>query len=115
MKELPRFFENCESKSAVPYDLNALKSDLNDNLYGQHIVNTVLLPALKSHVQNLDLSQKPLVLSFHGLPGIGKNYVADMIVKHFYRDGDESPYVHRWHGRNDFPLKSEVPQYRVNK
>lgn len=53
-------------------------------------------------------------MSFHGTPGTGKNFVADRIVKHFYERGDRSKYVHKYRGRIDFPLASEVDLYRVN-
>lgn len=96
------------------YDIDGLKKDLKENLFGQHIVNDTLIPALKSHWKNIYRSQKPLVMSFHGTPGTGKNYVADRIVKHLYRQGDNSKFVHKFRGRVDFPLASEVNVYRVS-
>lgn len=91
-----------------------MKKDLEQNLFGQHIANETILPALFSHYKNMDKSQKPLVMSFHGTPGTGKNYMADRIVKHLYRNGDKSKYVHKFMGRIDFPLASKVDEYRVN-
>lgn len=107
------YFESCDS-DAIPFDVDALKRDLERNLYGQHIVNTTLLAALRSHTRNLYASQKPLVMSFHGTPGTGKNFVADRIVKHFYERQDKSKFVHKYRGRIDFPLASHVDVYRVN-
>lgn len=108
-----KYLEFCTSGN-IKYDMRGLKADLESNLFGQHIVNTALLAALRSHVNNLERSEKPLVLSFHGTPGTGKNYVADMIIKNFYRLGDNSRFVHRYRGRIDFPLESEVNLYRVS-
>lgn len=71
------------------------------------------MAALSSHMKNLHKSQKPLVISFHGTPGTGKNYVADRIVSHFYRRKDLSVYVHKYRARIDFPRVSDVPTYRV--
>lgn len=105
-------FNSC-NRANIPYDIQNLKYDLEENLYGQHIVNATLIPALQSHIKNLQLSQKPLVISFHGTPGTGKNFVADRIVKYFYKDGDLSKFVHKYRGRIDFPLASEVDIYRV--
>lgn len=113
MKTYNRYFESCDS-NAIPFNVDALKLDLERNLYGQHIVNTTLLAALRSHKRNFYISQKPLVMSFHGTPGTGKNFVADRIVKHFYERGDKSRFVHKYRGRIDFPLASEVDLYRVN-
>lgn len=104
----------CCTERYIPYDIDGLKADFNENLFGQHIANNTLIPALKSHVNNLELSQKPLVLSFHGTPGTGKNFVADLISKRFYTEGDNSNFVHRFCGRIDFPLESQVPLYRVS-
>lgn len=109
-----KYFESCDWDS-IPFNVDALKRDLEENLFGQHIVNTTLLRALRSHTQYLQRSQKPLVMSFHGTPGTGKNFVADRIVKHFYAKGEHSKFVHKYRGRIDFPLASEVDVYRVNK
>lgn len=107
------YFECCSAKH-IPYDIDGLKADFNEYLFGQHIANGTLIPALKSHVNNLEMSQKPLVMSFHGTPGTGKNFVADFIARRFYAAGDESSYVHRYRGRIDFPLDTQVPIYRVS-
>lgn len=108
-----RYYECCDH-SYIRFDVNALKKDLEINLFGQHIANATILPALYSHHANLHNSRKPLVMSFHGTPGTGKNYVADRIVKHLYKLGDDSKYVHKFRGRIDFPLASEVDKYRVS-
>lgn len=105
----------CCTPQYIPYDIDGLKADFNQYLYGQHIANSTLIPALKSHANNLEKSQKPLVLSFHGTPGTGKNFVADLISRRFYAKGDDSGYVHRFRGRIDFPLESQVSIYRVSK
>lgn len=107
------YYEFCSSHQII-YDIDSLKADLQDRLFGQHIVNATLIPALRAHVRNLHRSEKPLVMSFHGLIGTGKNYVADLIVKHFYRNGDHSRFVHKYLARKDFPLAEKVDQYRVS-
>lgn len=109
-----KYYECC-TNTYIRYDINALKKDLDEHLFGQHIANATILPALYSHHKNMDQSQKPLVMSFHGTPGTGKNYVADRIVKHLYRLGDQSKYVHKFMGRVDFPLASKVEEYRVSQ
>lgn len=109
-----RYYECC-TNSYIRYDINGLAKDLEENLFGQHIANATILPALHSHHKNMDKSQKPLVMSFHGTPGTGKNYVADHIVKHLYKLGDQSAYVYKFMGRADFPLASKVDEYRVSE
>lgn len=54
-------------------------------------------------------------MSFHGLMGTGKNFVADMIVKNFYAAGDKSKFVYKYYGPAHFPLESEVDFYRVSQ
>lgn len=56
---------------------------------------------------------KPLVMSFHGWPGNGKNYVASFIAKHFYQNGENSNYFHLFSGRKDFSSENEVYIYQV--
>lgn len=108
------YYECCNEKHII-YDIEGLKKDLQDKLFGQHIVNATLIPALRAHVKNLESSEKPLVMSFHGNMGVGKNHVTDLIIKHFYKKGDSSKYVKKYRSRADFPLKAEaeVDRYRV--
>lgn len=62
----------------------------------------------------MDHSQKPLVLIFQGLPGTGKNFVADRIVDHLYKLGGSSSFVHKYIGRRDFPEDNLVSKYGVS-
>jgi torsin-1 len=54
---------------------------------------------------------KPLVISFHGTPGTGKNYVADFIAKSLYKNGLKSKYVHKFYGRLEFPEAGKAQVY----
>lgn len=93
----------------------ALHRNLSHTLYGQHIVVNHLIPALRSHYGNLHESGKPLVLSFHGTPGTGKNFVADRVAEHLYRHGARSAYVKKYLGRLHFPEASRVAEYAVRR
>lgn len=108
------YYECCNSQHVI-YDIESLKADLQDKLFGQHIVNATLIPALRAHIKNLETSEKPLVMSFHGTMGTGKNHVTDLIIKRFYKNGDKSKFVHKYRSRKDFPLESEVDKYRVTE
>lgn len=112
-EKIDSFLESCDSKSIV-YDIDELREDLKANLTGQHIVNATLLPALRAHHRNLQRSEKPLVMSFHGTMGTGKNFVSDLIIKHVYRKGGKSKFVHKYMARKDFPLVAQVDNYRVS-
>lgn len=108
------YYEFCSPIHIVD-DIEGLKTDLQKRLFGQHIVNATLIPALRSHINNIEESEKPLVMSFHGTIGTGKNHVTDLIIKHFYKYGEDSKFVHRYRARKDFPVISEVEIYRVSE
>lgn len=95
------------------YSTSGLKSNLTNTLFGQHIVQNHLIPALQSHYSNLGASSKALVLSFHGTPGTGKNFVADRIAEYLYRSGARSAYVKKYLGRLHFPEASRAEEYAV--
>lgn len=97
----------------VPILFTGLNADFEQNLFGQHIAQHIIIAALSSHYNNLENSEKPLVMVLNGSPGTGKNFVADRIAKHLYKNGEKSRYVHKFYGRSTFPLESDVPQYRV--
>lgn len=83
-----------------------------DNLYGQQIAHETIINALRGHF-NTQNSPKALVMSFHGTPGTGKNYVAQMIATALYKKGIHSQYFHFFNGRNDFPLQRKIDEYKV--
>lgn len=83
-------------------------------MFGQHIVVEQLIGALSSHFSEKRKSRKPLVLSFHGTPGTGKNYVSEMIAESMYVLGLQSSYVHKFMGRTDFALSELVKHYKQN-
>ena len=72
-----------------------------------------LIPALRAHFSSHTKSRKPLVISFHGTPGTGKNYVADLIAETLYEKGVKSKYVHKYLGRADFPKAANADLYKA--
>lgn len=87
---------------------------MKEHLYGQHIAQHIVYRSIKSHISNSN-PRKPLVLSFHGGTGTGKNYVASMIAESLFKLGERSKYFHFFNGRGDFPhSKSEdIVSYQV--
>ncbi|KAM3912283.1 torsin-1A-like [Leptodactylus fuscus] len=67
----------------TPMDITALKKDYNDNVFGQHLVSPVILKAVPDFWNNTN-PKKPLVLSFHGWTGGGKNHVSQILVRNLY-------------------------------
>lgn len=81
-------------------------------MHGQHLVQDIVVNALKSHWKDKH-RQKPLTLSFHGWPGGGKNYVTTFIADSLYSLGCKSSHVHFFNGRIHFPKESLQEQYQV--
>lgn len=104
-------FQECCNDDYIPGNIAKLESELKSHLFGQHIVIQMIIPALEAHFSKGTYSKKALVLSFHGTPGTGKNYVADFIAKSLYKKGLESKYVYLFKGRADFPYQSESKKY----
>lgn len=57
-----------------------------------------MFQAIASHYKEIEKSQKPLVMSFHGTQGTGKNYVSNMIADSVFERGQKSQYYHVFHG-----------------
>nr|CAQ53430.1 CG3024-PA [Drosophila melanogaster] len=107
-----RFAECCDDRN-IPARIDELERSLERTLIGQHIVRQHIVPALKAHIASGNKSRKPLVISFHGQPGTGKNFVAEQIADAMYLKGSRSNYVTKYLGQADFPKESEVSNYRV--
>lgn len=108
-----KYYEFCDS-NYITYDIVGLKANLQKELFGQHIVEAELIPALSAHIRHLDRSKKPLVMSFQGSIGTGKTFVTELIIKHLYRNGDHSKFVHKYMGRKDFTVVDKVDEYCVS-
>uniref|UniRef100_A0A5S6QYF0 Torsin n=1 Tax=Trichuris muris TaxID=70415 RepID=A0A5S6QYF0_TRIMR len=96
------YFYECCSNEYVRNDLAGLKMELKQRVYGQHLVVNTVVNALGAHFSAID-KKKPLVLSFHGWTGGGKNYVTSFIARHLYKKGLQSRYVHQFSGSLHFP------------
>lgn len=81
-------------------------------MYGQHIARDIIYSAVQSHVHHNN-PKKPLVLSFHGVPGSGKNYAASMVAQTLFKNKDKSYFYYFFNGRHDFPMDTEVNIYKV--
>lgn len=105
--------ECCTADFIPKSDLRAsLTNTFKEQLFGQHIVQIKIPLALMNHYKNIESSKKPLVISFHGTPGTGKNFVSNMIIESVYPEGLKSSFVHRYIGSTDFPDNSKTLQYK---
>ncbi|CAL8281887.1 unnamed protein product [Gadus morhua 'NCC'] len=88
-----------------------LKDDLGRNLFGQHIASDVIMKVVTGFINN-DNPKKPLVLSFHGSSGVGKNVASQLIVKNLYKQGMDSRFVHYFNSVVHFPQDGQVETYK---
>ncbi|RZC39350.1 Torsin and/or AAA 5 domain containing protein [Asbolus verrucosus] len=105
-------FKECCSERGIPANFSGLEDALEKRLYGQHLVQDIVVNALRSHWDGAHKPQKALTLSFHGWPGSGKNYVTRFIVENMYAAGIKSNFVNQFIGRIHFPLQENVAQYQ---
>ncbi|XP_060585620.1 torsin-1B-like [Ruditapes philippinarum] len=82
------YFNECCDDNWISPNISGLSFQLNKKLYGQHLVIGPLVKHLRGHVEGQH--QKATILSLHGLPGTGKNFVSRMVADNMYIKGMES-------------------------
>lgn len=107
--------EICESSSIqfavkVRSDLDAR---LQDSLFGQHLAHKALVREIYNHLANPDPS-KPLILSFHGSPGLGKRFTSVLVMRALYKKGEHSKYVRIFSAKRDFTEPDFLIDYKSN-
>ncbi|XP_017354583.1 torsin-1B, partial [Cebus imitator] len=104
-------FNVCFSlcSGAVPA---ALKLDLEQKLFGQHLATEVILKALTGFRNNKN-PKKPLTLSLHGWAGTGKNFVSQIVAENLHPKGLKSNFVHLFVSTLHFPHEQKIKLYQV--
>lgn len=72
-----------------------------------------VLSSVKSHTRDPN-PQKPLVLSFHGWTGGGKNFVTRIITDNLFKLKDKSQYVHIFNSEIHFKHPEKINVYKDN-
>ncbi|XP_047125755.1 torsin-1A [Hydra vulgaris] len=88
-----------------------LKKQLNSKLFGQHLVEDLVVKPINDHIENNNPSS-PLVMSFHGWTGSGKNFVSQIIANSLFKKGMNSKFVHIKVAAKDFPHKKLLTEYK---
>ena len=104
-------FECC-NPSWRPVNISRLGELLDSHLVGQHLARDLVIRSLRGHHLN-PAPAKPLVLSFHGWTGSGKNFVAQFVAESVYTRGIHSKYVHLFIATLHFPDKRKTEHYKV--
>lgn len=97
----------------ISNNLTELKRTIKERVFGQPLVERTVINALKAHWDKTSEPDKALTISFHGSPGVGKNYVIKFIEESLYSKGEKSPHVHNFNARLDFTDASKVDEYKV--
>ncbi|XP_012862832.2 torsin-1B, partial [Echinops telfairi] len=90
---------------------SALKLDLEEKLFGQHLATEVILKALAGFRNNKN-PKKPLSLSLHGWAGTGKNFVSQIVTEHLHSKGLKSNFVHLFVSTLHFPHETKIKLYQ---
>ncbi|XP_075416765.1 torsin-1B isoform X2 [Tenrec ecaudatus] len=104
-----RFSECCRAEQ--PLNASALKLDLEEKLFGQHLATEVILKALTGFRNNKN-PKKPLSLSLHGWAGTGKNFVSQIVTEHLHSKGLKSNFVHLFVSTLHFPHETKIKLYQ---
>ncbi|XP_019493675.1 PREDICTED: torsin-1B isoform X2 [Hipposideros armiger] len=105
-----RFAECCPKEQ--PLNASALKLELEEKLFGQHLATEVILKALTGFRNNKN-PKKPLTLSLHGWAGTGKNFVSQIVAENLHSRGLKSNFVHLFVSTLHFPHEQQIKLYQV--
>jgi len=107
--QIPFFSSSCPKT----FDVRKLKLDMDQNFFGQHIASEIILSALKGNFRRSNHNKKPLVMSFHGWTGCGKNFISDLIANRMF--GSEKVKKLRYHiihGPRDYIEQTNLYEYK---
>ena len=92
-------------------NLTGLKTVLRQSLFGQHLVLEPVVNTIRGHINNPSPT-KPLVISFHGWTGNGKNFVTKFIIEHLFSCGAQSRFVRKFIASLDFAHELYSVRYK---
>ncbi|NXX85846.1 TOR3A protein, partial [Urocolius indicus] len=107
------FSKCCEMGDCrIVNNITGLEAELSGQLHGQHLAKEAVVRSLRGFLQS-PRPGKPLVLSFHGWSGTGKNFVAQMVASHLYQDGLKSKCVRIFIALFHFPHHTYMNSYKA--
>ncbi|XP_063289542.1 torsin-1A-like [Pelobates fuscus] len=109
IKALPgsQYFMSRSCGEETPFSGYDLEKELNEKLFGQHLAHKLVLQSLRGFMKNKN-PRKPLVMSFHGWTGTGKNHITSIVVKNIFKLGMASESVHFFVVTLHFPHEDHV-------
>ncbi|KAG9330730.1 hypothetical protein JZ751_022324 [Albula glossodonta] len=105
-KTILNFFrKRCDDRTSFNY--KGLDAELKNKVFGQHLASAVVLRAVSVFMHDKN-PPKPLVLSFHGGSGTGKNHIAKIIAQNLFSKGEHSKQVHWFIGDYHFNTDTNI-------
>ncbi|XP_053452524.1 torsin-1B-like [Nycticebus coucang] len=104
------FAECCREEQLL--NTSALKLDLEDKLFGQHVATEVILKALTCFRNNKN-PKKPLTSSLHGGVGTGKNFVSQIVAENLHPKVLKRNFVHLFVSTLHFHHEQKIKLYRA--
>lgn len=104
----------CVFLSVLRLAFAALKLELEEKLFGQHLATEVILKALTGFKNNKN-PKKPLTLSLHGWAGTGKNFVSQIVAENLHSKGLKSNFVHLFVSTLHFPHEQQIKLYQARE
>jgi len=105
-------FRECCQEPYIKQNLSGLEVSLQQHVFGQHIAIHTIVSTLRAHLKKAE-PKKALALSFHGMTGLGKNYVSKFIAESLFSYGMKSKYVHLFISPIHFPLQAQAEEYKT--
>jgi len=91
--------------------MTKFREQFRRQVFGQPLVENLVSNAVAAHFKSLE-PKKALVLSFHGWPGVGKNFVSSLLVESIFKEGLKSTFYKNYNARIDFTLESKLHEYQ---
>lgn len=104
----------CVSLSVFGLAPAALRLELEEKLFGQHLATEVIVKALTGFRNNKN-PKKPLTLSLHGWAGTGKNFVSQIVAENLHAKGLKSNFVHLFVSTLHFPHEQQIKLYQARE
>lgn len=106
-------YETCSPRHVRPSSaaIKLIQANLQDNLFGQHLAQALIIPAIKGHLDAAS-PKKAMVLSLHGWSGSGKTFTTQLIIKSLYEIGEHSQFIKFFSPTYHFPDPAKVPEYQ---
>ncbi|XP_063722768.1 torsin-like protein [Symsagittifera roscoffensis] len=105
------YINECCRDPWVSSNSTQLRLNLERHMCGQVPAKNMIISALKHHWQDSQ-PKKPLVMSFHGSPGVGKTHALKIIRDTMFKEGEKTWFFDYINAPLDFPYQDDEKDLR---